>query len=86
MRRESKQKKASASGMMWKSSQWVRQQLHQSAPDGDGLMLRAIFNHASGYLKWMVLNIPVLAGLSGTEGGATRMEASNGTLVGGRQA
>jgi hypothetical protein len=38
------------------------------------------------YLKWIVLKISVLAGFSGTEAGATRMEASNGTLVGGRQA
>ena len=41
---------------------------------------------ARGYLKWIVLKISALAGFSGTERGATRMEASNGTLVGGRQA
>src|SRR5690348_18397206 len=36
--------------------------------------------------KLMVLNISELADFSGTEGGATRAEVSNGTLVGGRQA
>lgn len=52
----------------------------------DRIICRAKLYESGDYLKWIVLKISVLAGFSGTEDGATRMEASNGTLAGGRQA
>ena len=52
----------------------------------DGVLCHAAHDEAGDYLKWIALKISELAGFSGTEDGTTRMEASHGTLAGGRHA
>lgn len=74
---------------IWREEYLDRQEDRRTLQEvflADGINCGATLHEADGYLKWILLKISVLAGFSGTEGGATRMEASKGTLAGGRQA